>query len=91
MFMKDPKNDKMFNNMHSIDEITGKTCATIGFKYISNYNDNNSKDFTITLKAREIIDDYTVFIEFDENGNEKYLILGGYPEEIFESRFIDVF
>ena len=87
MFMKDPKNDKMFNNMHSIDEITGKTCATIGFKYISNYNDNNSKDFTITLKAREIIDDYTVFIEFDENGNEKYLILGGYPEEIFENKY----
>ena len=87
MFMKDPKNDKMFKNMHSIDEITGKTCATIGFKYIGNYNDNNSKDFTITLKAREIIDDYTVFIEFDENGNEKYLILGGYPEEIFENKY----
>ena len=50
LFMKDPRNDKRFNDMHSIEEITNKTCATIGFRYMANFNDKDSKDFIITLK-----------------------------------------
>ena len=87
LFMKDPKNDKRFNDMHSIEEITNKTCATIGFRYMDNFNDKDSKDFLITLKQKEIIDDYIVFIEYDKNGNEEYLILGGYPEEVFKNKY----
>ena len=87
MFMKDPKNDERFNLMHSTDDITENTCATIGFKYLDNYNDKTSKDFTKTLKEKEIIDDYTVFIEYDKDGNEDYLIIGGYPEEVFKNKY----
>lgn len=87
LFMKDPKNDKRFNDMHSIDEITNKTCATIGFKYMYNYNDDHSKDFIIRLKEKEIIDDYIIFIDYDKKGDEQYLIIGGYPEEVFKNKY----
>ena len=87
MFMKDPKNDKRFNLIHSLDEITNKTCATIGFRCMPNYNDNNSQNFILNLKEKEIIDDYTIFIEYDNLGNEKFLIIGGYPEEIFNNKY----
>ena len=70
MFMKDPKNDEMFNNLYSNVDITNKTCATIGFNYLSNYNDKISKNFILTLKEKEIIDEYTIFIEYDKNGDE---------------------
>ena len=87
LFMPDPKNDKRFNDMHSPEEITNKTCATIGFRYISNYNDKTSKDFIEALKEKEIIDDYIIFIEYDRNGNEQNLIIGGYPEEVFQNKY----
>ena len=87
MFMRDPKNDKRFNQIHSIEDITNKTCATIGFSYMPSYNDKNSKNFIISLKEKEIIDDYIIFIEYDNNGNEKFLIVGGFPEEIFNNQY----
>ena len=87
MFMKDPKNDKMFNYIHSIDDITNKTCATIGLKNMVNNNDKNIKNFIVTLKEKDIIDDYTIFIEYDNNSNEDYLIIGGYPEEIYNDKY----
>ena len=86
MFMKDPKNDEYFNQRFSKNDITGKTCATIGFRYITNYNDKVSKNFLLVLKNLDIIDDYIIFIEYDKRGNEKYLILGGYPDDIFKSK-----
>ena len=82
MFMKDPKNDEFFLSRNSLSDITGKTCATIGFRFISNYQDLISKNFLLVLKDKNIIDDYTVFIEYDKNGNEKNIIFGGYVEEI---------
>ena len=87
MFMKDPKNDKMFNYIHSFDDITNKTCATIGFKYMIGNNEKNAKNFILILKEKDIIDDYTIFIEYDKNGNEDYLIIGGYPEEIYNNKY----
>ena len=87
LFMPDPKNDKRFNDMHSLEEITNKTCATIGFKYMSNYNDKISKDFITILKEKEIIDDYIIFLEYDNNENEQYLIIGSYPEEVFKNKY----
>ena len=87
MFMKDPKNDKRFNDLYPNANITNKTCATIGFSILANYNDKTSKNFIVTLKEKEIIDDYTIFIEYDKNGDEQYLIIGGYPEDIFINKY----
>ena len=87
MFMKNPKNDEIFNNLYSNVDITNKTCATIGFNYLSNYNDKISKNFILTLKEKEIIDEYTIFIEYDKNGDEQYLIIGEYPENIFSKKY----
>ena len=84
MFMKDPKNDEFFNQRNSIKDITGKTCMTIGFRHIPNFQDKISKNFLMILKELDVIDDYILFIDYDKKGNEKYLILGGYPEEIFK-------
>lgn len=86
MFMKDPKNDEFFIKRNSIKDITGKTCATIGFRYIGNFHDKISKNFLLVLKDLDIIDDYILFLEYDKNGNEDYLILGGYPEELFKNK-----
>ena len=86
MFMKDPKNDDFFNQRKSIKDITGKTCMTIGFRHIANFQDKISKNFLTTLKEFDVIDDYILFIEYDKEGNEEYLILGGYPEEIFKEK-----
>ena len=87
MFMKDPKNDIRFNYLHSIDDITNKTCATIGLKYMYDNNEKNAKNFINILKEKEIIDDYSIFIEYDKNHNEEYLIIGGYPEEIYNKKY----
>ena len=84
MFMKDPKNDEFFNQRKSIKDITGKTCMTIGFRHIANFHDKISKNFLMVLKEFDAIDDYILFIEYDKKGNEEYLILGGYPDEIFK-------
>ena len=84
MFMKDPKNDEFFNQRNSIKDITGKTCMTIGFRHIANFQDKISKNFLMVLKKFDVIDDYILFIEYDKKGNEQHLILGGYPEEIFK-------
>ena len=86
MFMKDPANDAFFIQRFSKDDITGKTCATIGFRYISNYHDDISKNFLLVLKNLDIIDNYNVFIEYDKNCDEQYLFLGGYPNEIFKDK-----
>ena len=86
MFMKDPKNDEFFLSRNSLSDITGKTCATIGFRFISNFHDLISKNFLLVLKDKDIIDDYTVFIEYDKNGNEKNIIFGGYVEEIYKNK-----
>ena len=86
IFMNEPKNDEFFIQRHSIEEITGKTCITIGIRYIGNYQDNISKNFLFVLKEKDIIDDYILFFEYDESGNEKYCILGGYPEEIYKKK-----
>ena len=86
MFMKDPKNDEFFLNRFSLNDITGKTCATIGLRFIENYHDLISKNFLLVLKDKDIIDDYLVFLEYDKNGNEKNLILGGYVEEIYKNK-----
>ena len=67
-----------------IKDITGKTCMTIGFRHIANFQDKISKNFLMVLKEFDVIDDYILFIEYDKKGNEQYLILGGYPEEIFK-------
>ena len=41
----------------------------------------------MTLKEFDVIDDYILlFIEYYKDGNEEYLILGGYPEEIFKEK-----
>ena len=88
MFMKDPKNDEFFNQRFSIKDITGKTCATIGLRFIKNYNDKISKNFISILNDLDIIDDYIIFFEYDEFGNEKFLLLGEYPEMIFKNKYI---
>ena len=86
MFMKDPKNDEYYKQRFSLDGITGKTCATIGFRYITNYRDLTSKNFLLVLKDKDIIDDYTVFFEYDKKGDEQYIVFGGYPEEIYPNK-----
>ena len=83
MFMKDPKNDEYYKQRFSLDDITDKTCATIGFRYIANYRDLISKNFLLVLKDKDIIDDYTVVFEYNKNGDENYIIFGGYPDEIY--------
>ena len=88
MFMKDPKNDEIFNKRFSLNDITGNTCATIGLKFIKNYQDNNSKNFISILHDLDIIDDYITFIEYDTKKNEKLLIIGEYPEKIFKNKYI---
>jgi hypothetical protein len=87
MFMKDPKNDKMFNTINPVPEITNKTCATIGFCFLGKLNDKTSKNFMLTLKEKEIIDEYTIFIDYDNNADENYLIIGGYPENTFSNKY----
>ena len=87
MFMKDPKNDKMFNTINPNVELTNRTCATIGFSFLEKLNDKTSKNFMLTLKEKEIIDDYTIFIDYDNNGDENNLIIGGYPEDIFSDKY----
>ena len=74
MFMKDPKNDEFFNKRFSINDITRKSCATIGLRFIKNYNDKVSKNFISVLNDLDIIDDFILFIEYDKNGNEKFLL-----------------
>ena len=88
MFMKDPKNDEFFNKRHSINDITEKSCATIGLRFIKNYNDKVSKKFISVLNDLDIIDDFILFIEYDENGNEKFLLIGEYPEMLFKNKYI---
>ena len=88
MFMKDPKNDEIFNKRFSSNDITGNTCATIGLKFIKNYQDNNSKNFISILHDLDIIDDYITFIEYDTKGNEKLLLIGEYPEKVFKNKYI---
>ena len=88
MFMKDPKNDDFFNQRYSINDITEKTCATIGLRFIKNYNDKISKNFISILNDLDIIDDYIIFFDYDESGNEKFLLLGEYPEMVFKNKYI---
>ena len=88
MFMKDHKNDEFFNKRHSINDITEKSCATIGLRFIKNYNDKVSKKFISVLNDLDIIDDFILFIEYDENGNEKFLLIGEYPEMLFQNKYI---
>lgn len=83
MFMKDPTNDEFYNQRHSKETITGNTCATIGLRYTGNYHDDISKNFLLVLKNLDIIDDYTLFFEYNKNNAEEFLILGGYPDDIF--------
>ena len=85
IFMNDPKNDEFFMQRHSPEEISGKTCVTIGIRYTKDYLNTISKNFLFVLKEKDIIDDYILFFEYDEKGNEKNLILGGYPEEIYKN------
>ena len=59
---------------------------TNGFRHIANFQDKISKNFLTTLKEFDVMDDYILFIEYDKEGNEEYLILGGYPEEIFKEK-----
>ena len=87
MFMKDPKNDEFFNQRFSINDITNKTCATIGLRFIKNYNDNTSKNFISVLHDLDIINDYILFIEYDKTGKETFLLLGEYPEMIFKNKY----
>ena len=86
MFMKDPKNDEFYFNRFSTKDITDKTCATIGLRFINNYHDLISKNFLLSLKERDIIDECIVFFEYDKRGNEQNLILGGYLEEIYKNK-----
>ena len=86
--MKDPKNDEFFNQRYSINDITGNTCMTIGLRFIKNYNDKISKNFISILNDLDIIDDYIIFFDYDESGNEKFLLLGEYPEMIFKNKYI---
>ena len=88
MFMKDPKNDEFFNKRFSINDITKKSCATIGLRFIKNYNDKVSKNFISVLNDLDIIDDLIIFIEYDENGNEKFLLIGEYPEMLYKNQYI---
>lgn len=79
MFMNDPLNDELFNKRSSLN-ITGKTCFTIGLKFMENNGNKNAKNFISVLNNENIIDSNLLFIEYDENGKEKNLILGEYPE-----------
>ena len=88
MFMKDPKNDEFFNKRYSINDVTEKSCATIGLRFIKNYNDKVSKNFISVLNDLDIIDDLIIFIEYDENGNEKFLLIGEYPEMLYKNQYI---
>ena len=86
MFMKDPKNDEFFMKRFSLNDITGKTCATIGLRHSTNFQDTISKNFLLVLKDKDIIDDYIIFFYYDKNGDEKFLLFGGYPEEIYNKK-----
>ena len=86
MFMKDPKNDEFFMKRFSLNDITGKTCATIGLRHSTNFQDTISKNFLLVLKDKDIIDDYILFFDYDKNGDEKFLLFGGYPEEIYNKK-----
>ena len=87
MLMKDPKNDEYFNKRNSINDITGKTCVTIGLRFTKNYNDKISKNFISTLYDLDVIDNYVIFIEYDRMGKEKFLLLGEYPEMLFKNNY----
>ena len=88
IFMKDPKNDKAFIIRNSINDITGKSCATIGLRFIKDYYEGNLKNFISVLNNLDIIDSRILFFDYDENGNEKFLLLGEYPEIIFKNKYI---
>jgi hypothetical protein len=57
IFMQNPKNDKEFNQRYSINDITGKSCVTIGLRFIKNYYETNAKNFISVLNELDIIDD----------------------------------
>ena len=88
MFMKDPKNDEFFNERFSISDITEKTCATIGLRFIKTYGDKISKNFLSVLNDLDIINDNIMFIEYDKTGKEKYLLLGEYPDIVYKNQYI---
>ena len=88
MFMKDPKNDEFFNERFSISDITEKTCATIGLRFIKTYGDKISKNFLSVLNDLDIINDNIMFIEYDKTGKEKYLLLGEYPDIAYKNQYI---
>ena len=88
MFMKDPKNDEFFNERFSISDITEKTCATIGLRFIKTYGDKISKNFLSVLNDLDIINDKIMFIEYDKTGKEKYLLLGEYPDIVYKNQYI---
>ena len=88
MFMTNPLNDSFFGERHNLkEEITNNSCATIGFRSTKNYRDNISKNFLTTLKQYNIIDSYVIFLIYDKERNEDFLILGGYPEEILPNNY----
>ena len=88
MFMKDPKNDEFFNERFSISDITEKTCATIGLRFIKTYGDKISKNFLSVLNDLDIINDNIMFIEYDKTGKEKYLLIGEYPDIVYKNQYI---
>ena len=87
MFMRKPENDTNFIQRNSINDITGKTCITFGFRFIKNYYESNYKNFLSVLNDLDIINDYIVFFEYDEKGNEKFLLLGEYTDIIFKNKY----
>ena len=87
MLMKDPRNDEFWNQRFSINDITGKSCITIGLRFTKNYNDNISKNFISILNELDIVDSYIIFLEYDKTGKEKSLIIGEYPEMIFKNKY----
>ena len=87
IFMQNPKNDKEFNQRYSINDITGKSCVTIGLRFIKNYYETNAKNFISVLNELDIIDDSILFFEYDEKGNEQFLLIGEYPYNVFKDKY----
>ena len=88
-FIFEQINSTLFRPNPIIHEYTGKSCATIGFRfrYKGDIYEENSKNFLEMLKIKNVIDSYLVFIKYDDNKNENYLFFGEYPENIFSGKY----
>ena len=47
----------------------------------------NSKNFISVLNELDIIDDSILFFEYDEKGNEQFLLIGEYPYNVFKDKY----